>query len=228
MKGKKLIFILIIISLFFSFVFSKEFNYDKLKEQSFLEKIKYLIISFFNLIEQYTLYFVFGLNVKQITEPYDFFFCFIAGCVFRILFLILKNIYKSVFNLKDNFIYNEHDNTDNLYKVINKLEDFKKNLNNIINDKEEDNNNRINNISNNIDNKKNDNTNNNDLMKLTEIEKMNKNVNKKLEKIEECIKVIDNNYNNEKTSNEKILKIILDCQLFIKNSLETNQKEEKK
>ena len=65
-------------------------------------------------------------------------------------------------------------------------------------------------------------------MKLTEIEIMNKNVNKQLEKIEECIKVIENNYNNEKSNNEKILKIILNCQQFIKNALETNQKEEKK
>ena len=60
--------------------------------------------------------------------------------------MILKNIYKSVFNLKDNYIYNEHDNTENLYKVINKLEDYKKNINNIINNNEEENKNKINHI----------------------------------------------------------------------------------
>ena len=224
MKGKKLICILIIISLFISFVSSKEFNYDKFKEKSFLEKIKYHIISFFNLIEQYTFYILFLLNVIQITEPYDFLFCFMAGCIFRILFLIFKNIYKSLFNLKDNYIYNEHDNTENLYKVINKLEDYTKYVNNIINNNEEENNNKITNITNNINNM----INKNDLSILNEIEIMNKNVNKQLEKIEECIKVIENNYKNEKTNNEKILKIILDCQQFIKNALESNQKEEKK
>ena len=227
MKGKKIIFIIIIITLFISIVSQKEFKQDKFKEKSFIEKIKYLIFSFFDLIEQYTLYFLLVLNIRQITEPYDFFFCFIVGCIFRILFLIMKNIYKSVFNLKDNYIYNEHDNTENLYKVINKLEVFKKNLNNIINDNEGENKNKKNNITNNINNKKNNDNNNNDFFKLTEIEKMNKNVNVQLDKLEECIKIIENNYNNEKTNNEKILKIILDCQKFIKNSLESNQKEEK-
>jgi len=224
MKGTKLIFILIILSLFISIISSKEFNYDKFIEKSFFEKIKYFIIYFFNLLEQYTLYILFHLNVLKITEPYDFLFCFITGCIFRILLLILKNIYKSVFNLKDNYIYNEHDNNENLYKVINKLEDFKKNINSVVNNNEEENSNNINNITNNINNK----INNNDLLKVTEIEKMNKNVNEKLEKIEECIKVIENNYNNEKTNNEKILKIILNCQQFIKNALESSQKEEKK
>ena len=222
MKGKKLIFMLIIISLFISIFSSQEFNYDKFTEKSFFAEIKYFIVYFFNLLEQYTLYILFLLNVIKISEPYDFLFCFIAGCIFRILLLIFKNIYKSAFNLKDNYIYNEHDNTENLYKVINKLEEFKKNLSDVVNIKEEENNNNINNITNN--NK----INNNDLLKLTEIEKMNKNVNEKLEKIEECIKVIENNYNNEKTNNEKILKIILNCQQFIKNALESNQKEGKK
>ena len=224
MKGTKLIFILIILSLFISIISSKEFNYDKFIEKSFFEKIKYFIIFFFNLLEQYTLYILFLLNILKIIEPYDFLFCFISGCIFRILLLILKYIYKSVFNLKDNYIYNEHDNTENLYKVINKLEELKKNLNNNININKEKNNNNINNITNNINNK----INSNDLLKLNEIEKMNKNVNEKLEKIEECIKIIENNYNNEKTNNEKILKIILNCQQFIKNDLESNQKEEKK
>ena len=226
MKGAILIFSIITISFYISINSSEEL-YDKFKEKTFLGKMKYVIIYFFNKIELFTEYILSLINAKQIIEPYDFFFFFIVGCIFRILYLILKNIYKSIFNLKDSYIYNEHDNTENLYKVINKLEDFKKNINNINNDNEEENKNKINNINNNINNKINNNINQNDLLKLTEIEKMNKNVNEQLEKIEECIKVIENNYNDEKANNEKILKIILNCQQFIKNDLEKNQKEEK-
>ena len=212
MKGKNIIFILLLITVFISLVSPKEFNYEEFKKKAFQKKIKYLIISFFNTIEQYTFYFIFGLNVRKISEPYDFFFCFIAGMIFRIILFILRKIYISIFNLKDNYIYNEIDNAEDLYKVIKKLDELKTNLNQIVNENGEE----I--INNNEDKSK--------TLNLKEVEKINKKVNDKLKKLEEYTQIIEKNYNDEKENNEKILKTIQECQQFIKNSLENNQKEE--
>ena len=216
MKIKKIIMCLLLFSIFISIVSSKQFNYDEFKEKTFPKKIKYLIISFFNIIEQYTFYFLLDLNVRKISEPYDFFCCFIAGCILRIIFVIFKKIYKSMFNIKDNYIYNEPDNTENLYIVIKRLDELNKNLNNIINTNKEGN------MEINNDN----NLNENDNLKLREIEEKNININKKLIQLEKYVGIIEKNYNEEKANNEKILNTIYECQQFIKNSLESNKKEE--
>ena len=218
MKTKKIIISLLIVCIFISLVSSKQFNYDEFIKKPFYNKIKYLIISFFNIIEQYTVYFLLGLNVRKISEPYDFFFCFIAGCMFRIILLILQKVYKYIFNIKDNYIYNESDNTENLYIVIKKLDELSKNLNDIVN---------INKEENKENNNNDDNINENDLLKFREIEEKNKFINNKFNQLENCIGIIENNYNEEKKNNERILKTINDCQEFIKTSLEGNKKEEK-
>ena len=209
MKGKKFLLTLILISL--SFIFAKELNYDEFKEKSFPKKIKYIVVSFFSFIEQYTIYFLLGLNVRQISEPYDFFFCFIAGCCIRILFLILQNIYKSMFKTEDNYVYNEPDNTENLYMVIKKLDEFSENLNDFTNKKEEKNNN---NIINNDDEEPSE---------YKEIEEMNKKINDKLKTMEKCINLIENNYKDEKNNNINILKTIKDCQQYIIKQLEDKE-----
>ena len=213
MKTNKFIFILFLISILISLILSKELNYDEFKERPFPKKIKYIIISSFGLLEKYTSYFLLNLNILNISEPYDFFFCFIVGCLIRILILILISVYKSVFNLNDNYIYNEPDNTENLYMVVKKLDEFSTNLNNTINNKQED----KNNITNNNDDDE-------ELLKYKEIDEINKRVNDRLKKIEKCINLIEKNYNDEKNNNEKILKTIQECQQFIKKSLEDNQK----
>ena len=178
---KVLIFILFIYLV--SYVSSKDLKIDELKEQPFLKKTKDLIISFFNILEKYTLYFIFILNQKEIKEPYDFAFFFIYGCIFRIIFIILKKMYKYIFKLNDNYIYNQQDNTESLYIVIKRLDELSNNLNKIA-DKNSGN---INNI------KDDNNLNENDLLKLREIDNKNKTVNKKLIELENYIKIIEKN-----------------------------------
>ena len=213
MKGKKFLLTLFLISISIIFIISKELNYDKFKEKSFLKNIKYIIVLIFNFIEHYTYYFLLGLHVRQISEPYDFCFCFIAGCSLRIFFLILTNIYKTIFNIGDSYVYNEPDNTENLYIVIKKLDEFNEllNDNDNKNNKEEEKNNIINNDD--------------EALGYREIEEMNKKINDKLKKIEKCINLIEKNYNEEKNNNEKILKTIQDCQQFIKKTLEDKEEE---
>ena len=184
-NNKKIIFILLLVCIFIPLISSNQFNYDEFKQKPFYKKIKYLLISFFNIIEHYTLYFLLYLNLRKISEPYDFFFCFIAGCIFRIIILILQKIYISVFNCKDNYIYNESDNTENLYIVIKKLDELSKNLNNIVNINKEEN----------KENNNDDNINENDLLKLREIENKNKFINNKFNQLENCIGIIESNYN---------------------------------
>ena len=218
MKFEKLITLLFLLSIFISIFSSNQFNYDEFKEKSILKKIKYLYFSFFFVIEQYSLSSINLLNSRNIVQPYDFFSFFIAGCIFRIIFIIFKKIYNSIFNIKDNYIYNEPDNTENLYIVIKKLDELSKNMNESLNKNEEGNNeNEINNENNNI--------NENDLLKLRQIEEKNRILNNKLIQLGKCVESIENNYNNQKTNNSKILKAINEVQQIIKNSLETNKKQ---
>ena len=215
MKAKKIIFSLILISIFISFTHSIEFNYEKFKEKSFTKKIKYLIISFFNFIEQYTKYILFGLNLRY-TEPYDFLIFFIAGCIFRLICVIIKKIFKNIFNMNDNYVYNQPDNTESLYIVIKKLEELQQNLNDLCdgNKKEEIKDNNING----------DKLKENNLFQLKELEENSKVANSKLINIEKCIKMIENNYNEQKLNKENILKTTQECQQIIKNFLDVNNK----
>ena len=219
MRTKKIIFALLIISIIISIVSSKEFDYDEFKEKPLLNKIKYIILSFFAFIEQYTIYFLMGLNVRKITEPYDFFLCFVFGCIFRIFVLILKKIFKSIF-VKDNYVYNEPDNAENLYVVIKKLNEFCKNLKRMVDEGDDENNQNINNNDNNDAN-----LSQNDLEKMKQIEEANKSVNIKLGKIEKCMNIIEQKYKEEKDYNEKTLQAIEQCQTFIKDALKNTSTE---
>ena len=208
MKIKKYLFIFLILLIIISLVNSKQFDYEELKKISFPQKIKYLIIHFFALIEQYTLYYIMGLRSYDITEPYDFFFCFIFGCFLRILFLLFKKMFKNIFNIKDNnYVYNEPDNAEKLYEVKKKLNEFSKNLNNTSEDK-------LDNINNNI------NINN------EEIENKIKLVNDKLKKLEKTVINLGKGYEEEKNHIQVNLKTIEECQKFIIDSLTTKDKEE--
>ena len=210
MKIKKYIFIFLILLIIISLVNSKQFDYDELKKKSFLKKIKYLIIHFFALIEQYTLYYIMGLRSYNITEPYDFFFCFIFGCFLRIFYLLFKKMFKNSFNIKDNnYVYNEPDNAEKLYEVKKKLNEFSKNLNNTREDKIDNNN-----INNNI------NINNN------EIENKIKLVNDKLKKLEKLVINLGQGYEEEKNHIKVNLKTIEECQKFIIDSLKPKEKED--
>ena len=184
MKMKNFVYIFLILLVIISLVNSKQFSYEELKEKSFPKKIKYLFIHFFAIIEQYTLYYIMGIRSYDINEPYDFFFCFLFGCFLRIFYLFLKKMIKNSLNIKDNeYVYNEPDNTEKLYEVKKKLNEFSNNLKNMKIGKNEDNN--INEINNN-------NINNN------EIDKKIKLVNDKLTKLENTVNNLGKNYEEEK------------------------------
>ena len=148
-----------------------------------------------------------------------FFLCFVFGCIFRIFVLILKKFFKSIF-VKDNYIYNEPDNAENLYAVIKKLNEFSKNLKRMVDEGDDENNQNINNIDNNDGN-----LSQNDLEKMKQIEEANKNVNIKLGKIEKCMNIIEQKYKEEKDYNEKTLQAIEQCQTFIKDALKGTSTE---
>ena len=149
-----------------------------------------------------------GLRSYNITEPYDFFFCFIFGCFLRIFFLLLKKMFKNSFNIKDNnYVYNEPDNAEKLYEVKKKLNEFSKNLNNTREDK-------IDNINNNFNI-------NND-----EIENKIKLVNDKLKKLEKLVINLGQGYEEEKNHIKVNLKTIEECQKFIIDSLKPKEKED--
>ena len=213
MNIKKSLFFLLIIILI-SLVYSKQFDYEELKKKSLANKIKYLIIHFFAKIEQYTLYYIMGIRSYNIDEPYDFFFCFIIGCFLRIFYLVLKKMFKNIFNINDNnYVYNESDNAEKLYEVNKKLNDFCKILNNINENKKDDH------IDNNINiNNDFDNNNNN------EIEKKIKIVNDKLINLEKIIINLGKSYEEEKNHVNINLKTIEECQKFIKESLASKEK----
>ena len=170
-------------------------------------------------LEKYTYKFLFYLRLRKFSDPYDFLIFFIAGAIFRLLVLILKKFYKSIFNIKDSYVYNEPDNTENLYIINKKLEELSKNVNNNLSLNNED----INNINNNNEN---DELSENDLLKLKQINERNKTANNKLAQFEKIMKDIEENYNKEKNNNEKILKTIEEAQTFIKDSLVGKSKEE--
>ena len=178
---------ILIASMIITIVTSTNFNYNEFKEKPFPKKIKYIILTIFGIIEQYTFYFLMGLNVRQISEPFDFFSCFIAGCLCRIAFVFLKGIF---FKKKDNYVYNEGDNAENLYKVLKSLNELSKNLKTMVdeegNGNENDNNNIINNNDYDLSQE--------DLQKIRQIELTNKNVNDKLTQIENIMNIIQKNY----------------------------------
>ena len=217
MTIKKYLFSLLLFSIFFTYVSSNEFNYNEFKDKPFPKKIKYIIVSFFMSLEKYTYKFLFYLRLHKFSEPYDFFIFFIAGAVFRLLIVILKKLYKSMFNIKDSYVYNEPDNTENLYIINKKLDELSKNVNNNLGLNNEN--------ENNIKNED-DELNENDLMKLKQINERNKTANNKLAQFENIMKDIEENYNKEKNNNEKILKTIEEAQTFIKDSLVGKSKEE--
>ena len=211
MKMKNFVYIFLILLVIISLVNSKQFSYEELKEKSFPKKIKYLFIHFFAIIEQYTLYYIMGIRSYDINEPYDFFFCFLFGCFLRIFYLFLKKMIKNSLNIKDNeYVYNEPDNTEKLYEVKKKLNEFSNNLKNMKIGKNEDNN--INEINNN-------NINNN------EIDKKIKLVNDKLTKLENTVNNLGKNYEEEKNHVQINLKTIEECQKFIIDSLKSKEKE---
>ena len=210
MKIKKYLFIFLILLIIISLVNSKQFDYEELKQKSFPKKIKYLIIHFFATIEQYTFYYIMGLRSYDIIEPYDFFFCFIIGCFFRIFYLLLKKMFKNTFNINDNsYVYNEPDNAEKLYEVKKKLNEFSKDLSNV-NENRTDDNNIINDI----------NINNN------EIENKIKLINDKLIKLEKIVTNIGKGYEEEKNHIKINLKTIEECQKFIIDSLKPKEKED--
>ena len=217
MTIKKYLFSLLLFSIFFTYVSSNEFNYNEFKDKPFPKKIKYIIVSFFMSLEKYTYKFLFYLRLHKFSEPYDFFIFFIAGAIFRLLVVILKKLYKSMFNIKDSYVYNEPDNTENLYIINKKLDELSKNVNNNLGLNNEN--------ENNIKNE-NDELSENDLMKLKQINERNKTANNKLAQFENIMKDIEENYNKEKNNNEKILKTIEEAQTFIKDSLVGKSKEE--
>ena len=210
MKMKNFVYIFLILLVIISLVNSKQFSYEELKEKSFPKKIKYLFIHFFAIIEQYTLYYIMGIRSYDINEPYDFFFCFLFGCFLRIFYLFLKKIIKNLLNIKDDeYVYNEPDNTEKLYEVKKKLNEFSHNLKNMKIGKNEDNN--INEINNNINN--------------NEIDKKIKLVNDKLTKLENIVNNLGKNYEEEKNHVQINLKTIEECQKFIIDSLKSKEKE---
>ena len=217
MTIKKYLFSLLLFSIFFIYVSSNEFNYNEFKDKPFPKKIKYIIVSFFMSLEKFTYKFLFYLRLHKFSEPYDFFIFFIAGAIFRLLVVILKKLYKSMFNIKDSYVYNEPDNTENLYIINKKLDELSKNVNNNLGLNNEN--------ENNIKNED-DELSENDLMKLKQINERNKTVNNKLTQFENIMKDIEENYNKEKNNNEKILKTIEEAQTFIKDSLVGKSKEE--
>ena len=217
MTIKKYLFSILLFSIFFTYVSSNEFKYNEFKDKPFPKKIKYIIVSFFMSLEKFTYKFLFYLRLHKFSEPYDFFIFFIAGAVFRLLIVILKKLYKSMFNIKDSYVYNEPDNTENLYIINKKLDELSKNVNNNLGLNNEN--------ENNIKNE-NDELSENDLMKLKQINERNKTVNNKLTQFENIMKDIEENYNKEKNNNEKILKTIEEAQTFIKDSLVGKSKEE--
>jgi len=217
MTIKKYLFSLLLFSIFFTYVSSNEFNYNEFKDKPFPKKIKYIIVSFFMSLEKYTYKFLFYLRLHKFSEPYDFFIFFIAGAIFRLLVVILKKLYKSMFNIKDSYVYNEPDNTENLYIINKKLDELSKNVNNNLGLNNEN--------ENNIKNED-DELSENDLMKLKQINERNKTANNKLAQFENIMKDIEENYNKEKNNNEKILKTIEEAQTFIKDSLVGKSKEE--
>ena len=217
MTIKKYLFSLLLFSIFFTYVSSNEFNYNEFKDKPFPKKIKYIIVSFFMSLEKFTYKFLFYLRLHKFSEPYDFFIFFIAGAIFRLLVVILKKLYKSMFNIKDSYVYNEPDNTENLYIINKKLDELSKNVNNNLGLNNEN--------ENNIKNE-NDELSENDLMKLKQINERNKTANNKLAQFENIMKDIEENYNKEKNNNEKILKTIEEAQTFIKDSLVGKSKEE--
>ena len=220
MTIKKYLFSILLFSIFFTYVSSNEFNYNEFKVKPFPKKIKYVILSFFMSLEKYTYKFLLVLRLYNYSDPYDFFIFFIAGGIFRLLVVILKKIYKSMFNIKDSYVYNEPDNTESLYIINKKLDELSKIANNNLNQ----NNGGENNINNNGN--ENNELSENDLLKLKQINERNKTVNNKLAQIENCMKDIEDNYNKEKINNEKILKTIEEAQTFIKDSLVGKSKEE--
>ena len=210
MKMKNFVYIFLILLVIISLVNSKQFSYEELKEKSFPKKIKYLFIHFFAIIEQYTLYYIMGIRSYDINEPYDFFFCFLFGCFLRIFYLFLKKMIKNSLNIKDDeYVYNEPDNTEKLYEVKKKLNEFSHNLKNMKIGKNEDNN--INEINNNINN--------------NEIDKKIKLVNDKLTKLENIVNNLGKNYEEEKNHVQINLKTIEECQKFIIDSLKSKEKE---
>ena len=180
MAINKYLFSLLLFSFFFTNVCSNEFNYNDFKDKPFPKKLKYIIVSFFMSLEKYTYKFLFYLRLRKFSDPYDFLIFFIAGAIFRLLVLILKKFYKSMFNIKDSYVYNEPDNTENLYIINKKLEELSKNVNNNLSLNNED----INNINNN----ENDELSENDLLKLKQINEKNKTVNNKLAQFEKIMK----------------------------------------
>ena len=217
MTIKKYLFSILLFSIVFTYVSSNEFNYNEFKDKPFPKKIKYIIVSFFMSLEKFTYKFLFYLRLHKFSEPYDFFIFFIAGAIFRLLVVILKKLYKSMFNIKDSYVYNEPDNTENLYIINKKLDELSKNVNNNLGLNNEN--------ENNIKNE-NDELSENDLMKLKQINERNKTANNKLAQFENIMKDIEENYNKEKNNNEKILKTIEEAQTFIKESLVGKSKEE--
>ena len=219
MRIKQYLFSLLLFSIFFAYVSSNEFNYNEFKSKPFSNKIKYIIVTFFMGLERYTYKFLFYLRFHKFSEPYDFLIFFIAGALFRLFVVILKKIYKLVFNIKDSYVYNEPDNTENLYIINKKLDELSKSINNS-NQNNLDENNIINNEN------ENDELGENDLLKLKQINERNKTVNNKLAQFENYMKDIEENYKKEKDNNEKILKTIEEAQTFIKDSLVGKSKEE--
>ena len=119
---------------------------------------------------------------------------------------------KNSLNIKDNeYVYNEPDNTEKLYEVKKKLNEFSNNLKNMKICKNEDNN--INEINNN------NNINNNDVDKKIKL------VNNKLSKLENIVNNLGKNYEEEKNHVQINLKTIEECQKFIIDSLKSKEKE---
>ena len=211
MKIKKYLSIFLIILIIISFINAKQFNFEELKKRNALEKIKYLIFHLFALIENFTVYLIKITREYNLKEPYDFFFCFIIGCFFRVIYLFLKKIFKRIFNITDNnYVYNEPDNTEKLYEVKKKLYELNKNFNNL----------NGNDIKNNINDINNININNND------IENKIKLVNDKLIQMEKIMNDLGKSYEEEKNHIKINLETIEECQKFIIHSVKENGKEE--
>ena len=118
-------------------------------------------------------------------------------------------------NMQYNYVYNEPDNTEKLYEVNKKLNEFSKNLKNMKENENEDMDN-INNENNIINNNNNNNT---------EIEKRIKIVNDKFAKLEKKMNDLNKDYEEEKNNIKINLKTIEECQKFIIDSMKSNEKE---
>ena len=216
MKKYNNLFIYLILLIIISLVSGKTITFEEFKDKSFMNKIGYLYIFFFSKIEECTLNCIKIVKSYNIEEPYDFFFCFIIGCFLRIFYLIFKKIIKRIFDIKENnYVYNEPDNTEKLYEVNKKLNEFSKNLKNMKENENEDMNN-INNENNIINNNNNNNT---------EIEKRIKIVNDKLAKLEKKMNDLNKDYEEEKNNIKINLKTIEECQKFIIDSMKSNEKD---